>query len=132
MKNLVIVSCATLLFSLNSYAQINISGNKAVKLWNRIDSIGKIENIQVILVENGQQAIHLDQIECVFEMYNACSLFVNTPTERKMIVALEGTADLMDQLASAGVYVDEEYSRMDISSIDCVNDGKDTICKIEE
>lgn len=132
MKNLAIVFCTTLLFSLNSYAQINISGTKAVKLWSRIDSIGKIENVQMILIENGQQAIHLDRIACVFEMYNACSIFVNTPTERKMIVALEGTADLMNQLASAGVYVDEEYSRMDVSSIDCVNDGKETICKIEE
>lgn len=132
MKNFALVFCSTFLFSINSYAQININGTQATKLWNSIDSIGKIENVQIIQTENGQQAIHLDHIACVFEMYNACSMFVPLPTERKMIVALEGTADFMKQLANVGVYVDEEEARMYMTSIDCSNDGKDIICKIEE
>jgi hypothetical protein len=117
---------------MNSYAQINLDGSKAVSLWNRIDNIGRNEKVEMIQEENGQKVIHIGNISCVFEMYNGCSMFVISPKERKMIVALDGTADFMNQLAYAGIYVDEENARMDIKAIDCFNDGKDTICKIEE
>lgn len=127
MKTLTLALC---LFSINAFAQIDLSGGKAVALWNRIDSIGRNEKVQMIQDENGQKAIHLDNISCVFEMYNGCSIYVVSPKERKMIVALDGTADFMNQLAYAGVYVDEENARMDVKAIDCYNDGKDTICKI--
>ena len=105
---------------------------KAEKLWNRIDLIGKMENVQIIHEENGQQVIHLDRVSCVFEMYNGCSMFIVTPNQRKMIVALEGTAEFMNQLANAGVYVDEESARMGVKSLDCTQDGILTVCKIEE
>ena len=131
-KKMILVLCLTSLFSINSYAQIILEGSKAEKLWNRIDLIGKMENVQIIHEENGQQVIHLDRVSCVFEMYNGCSMFIVTPNQRKMIVALEGTAEFMNQLANAGVYVDEESARMGVKSLDCTQDGILTVCKIEE
>lgn len=131
MKNFTLLFCSTFLFAFNSYAQIEVSGTEAVKLWNQIDHIGKMENIQIVHPENNQQVIHLDHIACVFENYNACSIFVNTGSERKMIVAMEGTADFMNQLAKLGVWVDEENASMDVNTIDCVNDNTVTTCTIE-
>jgi hypothetical protein len=132
MKKIISVLCLSFLCSMNSYAQINLDGSQAVSLWNRIDNIGRNEKVEIIHEENGQKVIHLEKISCVFEMYNGCSLFVISPTERKMIVALDGSADFMNQLAYAGVFVDEENARMYVKAIDCTNDGTDTLCKIEE
>ncbi len=129
MKNFCLV--ASLLFSLNSFAQIDVSGSQALKLWNRIDLISKTENAQIIFPENNQQAIHLGRISCVFEMYNGCSMIILTPTERKMIVALEGTDDLVNQFAKLGVWVDEENARIGVKSLDCINENNTVLCKIE-
>ena len=120
-----------LFLCLNAYAQIEVTGTKATQLWNQIDKVGKIENLQIPHIENNQQVIHLDSMVCVFENYNACSIFVNTGSERKMIVAMEGTADFMNQLAKLGVWVDEENASMDVNTIDCVNDNTVTTCTIE-
>jgi ribosomal protein S19 len=130
-KKITLAFCSTLLFSVNTFATININGTQAARLWNQIDTIGKIEKIQMIRTENNQQVIHIEHIACVFEMYNGCSMWVETETERKMIVALDGTAEFMNQLAKAGVAVDEDNARMYINAIDCVNDSTNTICKID-
>jgi hypothetical protein len=131
MKNYILVFCSTLLFSFNSFAQIDVSGGQAARLWSRIESIGKNENVQVVQTENNQQVIHLGRVSCVFEMYNACSIFVNIGTDKKMIVALDGTAEFMNQLAAAGVWVDEERAQIGVNGIDCITDENQTRCKLD-
>lgn len=130
MKKLTLLILSTLSFS--TFATIDIAGNEATKLWNQIDLIGKIENVQIIEKNNNIESLYIDGISCVFEMYNACSFYVNTANERKMVVALEGTAGLMNQLAHIGIAVDEDNARMDVTSIDCEKEDGNISCSIEE
>jgi hypothetical protein len=132
MNKITLALCSTFLLSFNSFAQISINGPVANRLWNQIEKIGKNENTPIVYTENDQQVIHIEHIACVFEMYNGCSMFVNTANERKMIVALDGTADLMNQLAKIGVAVDEDNARMYIDAIDCSKDNSEISCDIQE
>lgn len=130
MKNILLASMA--LISFNAFATIDLDGAAASNLWKSIDVISKIEGIDLIKTEGNTQKISIDNISCVFEDYNACSFFTEVNGQRKMVVAMDGTAKFMQALVDGGVELDEEYARLDVTSINCDKNATETVCQIEE
>ncbi len=84
----------------------------------------------------GQEVIGLDTISCVFENYNACSFYANTLVgethNRNFVIATDGTEKFMKALAKASIAVNEDDSRMDVTSILCIREKDKYSCDLEE
>lgn len=63
MKTLI---AASLLISSMAHADFTVTGDGAQKLWKTIDTIGKIENVQVVQPYNGKEYMSIDTISLRF------------------------------------------------------------------
>lgn len=127
---LLIICCA--LLSSAAWANISLEGQNAKFLWDTVQKIDAIENAGIIYKDNGYEIIRLDNIDCAFEMYYGCSFYVNNPSGRKLLIAVDGTQDFMNELASAGVYVDTTLARMDVDYLNCQREQDQYYCDIVE
>jgi hypothetical protein len=107
------------LLSLRAHAAIDVGSPEADEIFKSVEAIGQIEEIELIHSSASGRSFALDQISCVFEMYNACSFFADVRGERRLLVATDGTARFMRALANAGVAVDDDRARMDVEAVIC-------------
>lgn len=126
------ISSLLCLFSISAFATIKIDGNAAKQMWSAVDLISKIENTSIIHTENSKSFFSIDDISCVFEIYNACSFYTDIAGNRKLIVSMEGSEKLMNEMAHAGIFVDTDATRMDATSISCTNEHDNYSCILEE
>lgn len=119
------------LVSFNLFSAVIINDGHANKIWKSIEIISKFENESIIQKKQDKEYFYIDQVACVFENYNACSFFYTSPNERKMVVAMEGTSILMQELMLAGIEVDEDNARMDATFITCEKLNSQIECSIE-
>ena len=125
-----IIGCAFL--SSMTWANISLEGQDAKYLWDTVQKIDGIENAGIIYKDNGNENIRLDSIDCAFEMYYGCSFYVNNPNGRKLLIAIDGTQDFMNELAGAGVYVDTTLARLDVDFLSCSKTNDNYYCDIVE
>lgn len=118
--------------SLTTFATIKLDGTGAKQMWQAVEIISKIENTPIIHSENSKNYFSIDDISCVFENYNACSFYTDVAGNRKLIVSMEGSEKLMNEMAHAGIFVDTDDTRMDATSISCTNINDSYNCILEE
>lgn len=118
--------------SITASASILVNGDRAHFLWDTVQVIDSIENAGIIYRDNDTDIINLDTVDCAFEMYYGCSFYVNNQSGRKLLIAIDGTHEFMNELAGVGVYVDTELARMDVDSLICKKTFEKYSCEIIE
>jgi len=120
-----------LFLSTQLMASIKVPPRPSLDIWRAVDLIAKIDTLPLIKTDGRSEFLELDKIECVFDYYKACSFFSDINGQRKLIVSLEGSHDLIRSLKYAGVPEDTEGPRIEARNLKCFKNDV-TLCEIIE
>ena len=123
-----------IIFSVSFHAQakIKVPPRTSQELWEAVELMEKDVDQRLIRAQEKEETLELEAIECVFEMYDACSFFSEVHGERRLLVALGGAIELANALERAGVALDPEVPRIEARKLSCVKTSSFIGCDIVE
>lgn len=134
MKSITPISVLTFCFILAvpfiSRAEIETSEMRAKEIWSAFTAIEKIEKKEILVQATDQRHVLVQDLSCVFEAYDACSFIVINSSGRQLVVNTEVAAKLANELALAGVFVDEDNSRLYTKQVTCIEANAKISCHI--
>jgi len=133
MKKFLSIFTVSILLSFSVSAEIKISGKIAKKMWKSVQLIQTILELDIIKdeVNVSSKYFNIDSVMCAYERYNACVFFTQINSDRKMVVAEDGTAKLMQAMAEAGIMNDDYHARIATKSILCKKSEDEYACYLE-
>ena len=120
------------LLSSFAFADINVAGDKARYIWDSAETIAEIDDIPFFNYTDTISSFHMEDITCVFDEYYACSFYVTIDSERKLFASYFIVENLIRALARAGVFIDEEFAKIDVEDLFCTRNDKEYECQIVE
>ncbi|HAN04102.1 MAG TPA: hypothetical protein DCW72_06440 [Elusimicrobia bacterium] len=134
MKKILTLTLLAALASVAAAAVIRSNGEPARKMWEALNLMGKLEDIQIHTVDGDADTIAVRSLTCASEMYDACSLFVTVDGKEKMIVHLDAAGKIIDALYDNGIYPSEDDPSLSQSAsrVSCTRAAGKYDCVIEE
>lgn len=134
MKKLLTLTLLAVLASAAAAAVIRSNGEPARKMWEALNLMGKLEDIQIHTVDGGADTVAVRKLTCASEMYDACSMFVTVDGKEKMIVHLDAAGKIIDALYDNGIYPSEDDPSLSqaAGNVSCTKAGGKYDCVIEE
>lgn len=129
MKKIALSFAAVLLLTFS--AQAKTSGPLAKSLWDTLNLIGMLENVQMHLIDGDKDTIHIDDVSCVTESYDACAFFAYLGKDKKMIVHKDLSPKLMNVLGASDIPTDDN-GQMYVHDIECTKTMDQYTCYITE
>lgn len=103
----------------------------AKDMWRALDLVSMIEGVDFHAVEGDRDVLAADSISCVNDHYTACSMLVTVEGERKLIVTLEASVNLIQAFYSNGFDFDDETGILNASRVSCSKTGEAYACELE-
>lgn len=115
-------------------ARMTVSGAAAQKMWAALNLMGKLEDLQLHVVDGATDTITVRSLACASEMYDACSMFVTVNGAEKMIVHLDAAPKIIDALYDFGIYPYEDDPSMSQTAqlVSCSKTGESYDCVVKE
>jgi len=134
MKKILTLTLLAVLASAAAAAVVRSNGEPARKMWEALNLMGKLEDIQIHTVDGGSDTVSVRSLACASEMYDACSMFVKVDGKEKLIVHLDAANKIIDALYDNGIYPSEDDPSMSQSAsrVSCTKAAGKYDCVIEE
>lgn len=133
-KNVLIAFALVAGAALGAHAALaRINGPEARKMWEALNFMAKVEDLQLHVVNGNTDTIAVRKLACASEQYDACSFFATVNGAEKLVVTTDGATKIIDALYANGVYPSEDDPSMSQTAelVSCSKTGDNYECEIK-